>query len=40
MGNFPYTVKKLTDFELNSAVGDQNIFDKHLGDLGIYLKRI
>lgn len=37
-GNFTYRTKKLSDFELNNAIGNQNIFDKHLGDLGMFLE--
>ena len=36
-GNFTYRTKKLTDFEVNTAVGDQNIFNKDLARLGLYL---
>ena len=36
-GNFSYTTKLLTDFELNKAVGSENIFNKDLAQEGLNL---
>ena len=38
MGNFSYRTKKISDYDINCAIGDQNIFDKNLRDLGMYLE--